>query len=202
MKTQDQDLKVSNQRKLLTSKNKIKMAYALVNVTKPTGSMPGAGGDKKDKITIFRFDDVDVDNFPARDDKGIAITGDIPMTTGKNMVTIYATPSTIVVGQKSEGEEDAKGFTQELKFSHPGSAVEIEEFIQNNLNQNLGAIVEYCSSGRKRLLGSPCAPLQMATESVDDKDKNNTTITLATAQKGSRIAEYEGEIDLGSGSGA
>lgn len=178
------------------------MSYALTSVTKPTSAAPGAGGDKKDKITIMRLDDIDTDSFPSRDANGIKITGDISMLSGKNMVQVYATLSSVSITQKSEGDEDAKGIIQELKFDHPGSEIEIEEFLANNLNQNLLAVVEKCSTGTKKLLGAPCAPLQIQVESVDDKDKNKSTITLASSQKGPRIAHYEGAIDLGSGSGA
>lgn len=168
------------------------MTYVKVSVPKP-GLNKGTGGDKKDTITLFDFDDVAT--MPARDDNGIVIEDDIVMNDNAYMITLYATKESIKVSQTTEGDEDAEGFMHTLEFSHPGSEDDIEEFLQNWVSRNIGAIVENCSTGRKRLLGTPCAPLRMKPDSVDDKDNNKTTITLAMKQKAPyRIAKYEGTL--------
>lgn len=170
------------------------MTYVKVSVPKP-GQNKGTGGDKKDLITLFDFDDVAT--MPARDDNGIVIEDDIVMNADAYMIQVYATKESIKIGTETEGDEDAEGFMQSLEFSHPGSEDEIEEFLQNWVSRNIGAIVESCSTGKKKLLGTPCAPLRMKPSSVDDKDMNKTTIVLAMKQKSPyRIANYQGTTTL------
>ena len=94
------------------------MTYVKVSVPKP-GLNKGAGGDKKDQITLFDFDDVAT--MPARDDNGIVIEDDIVMNSGAYMIQLYATKESIKITQETEGDEDAEGFMQSLEFSHPGS---------------------------------------------------------------------------------
>lgn len=169
------------------------MSYVKVSVAKPGNNM-GVGGNKKDKITLFDFDDVLT--FPSRDSKGILITDNIIFKDGAYSITLYVTQHTIKANPKTEGDPDNKGVMQSLVFEHPGDEQAILEFRSNWMNRNIGAIVERCSDGRKTLHGSPCAPLQMQYDHTDDKDKNATTFTLASAQKGPDIAIYSGTVTL------
>lgn len=169
------------------------MSYVKVSVAKPGDNM-GVGGNKKDKITLFDFDDVLT--FPSRDSKGILIEDNITFKSGAYSIALYVTQHTIKSNPKSEGDPDNKGVIQSLTFEHPGDAQAILEFRANWLNRNIGAIVERCSDGRKTLYGSPCAPLQMQYDHTDDKDKNATTFTLASTQKGPDQAIYSGTVTL------
>jgi hypothetical protein len=163
--------------------------YTKVDVVKPGDNM-GVGGNKKDKIILFDFDDVLT--WPARDANGILITGDIVFKPGAYMITLYATQQTIKANPKTEGDPDNKGVMQTLQFDHPGDTKEILEFRANWMNRNIGAIVQRCSTTRKNLYGNPCASLQLEYEATDDKDKNSTSFTLKTVQKGPDVAIYEG----------
>lgn len=174
------------------------MSYVKVSVAKP-GDNQGIGGNKKDKITLFDFDDVLT--FPSRDAKGIVINDNIIFKEGAYSITLYVTQNTIKSNPKSEGDPDNKGVMQSLTFEHPGDNQAVLEFRANWLNRNIGAIVERCSDGRKTQYGSPCAPLQMQYDHSDDKDKNATTFTLASAQKGPDQAIYNGTITLESVTG-
>jgi hypothetical protein len=165
------------------------MTYVKVDVNKP-GDNKGVGGDKKDKIIVFDWDDVLTN--PARDDKGIVITGNLVFNPGAYMSKIYATQSTIKAGADSQGDPDAKGIEQSVDFEHPGDSVAIREFRANWMNKNIGIIIEKCSSLQKNLYGTPCAPLQMVFKSEDDKDKNKTTFTFKSTQKGPDVADYQG----------
>lgn len=167
--------------------------YVKVDVNKP-GDNKGTGGDKKDKIILFDWDDVAT--MPARDDNGIVITGNIAMKEGAYMVKLYGTQSTIKAGADSEGDPDAKGILHTVEFEHPGDSQEIREFRANWMNKNIGVIIERCSSSKKNLYGTPCAPLQMVFKAEDDKDKNKTTFTLKSTQKGPDIADYQGTLTL------
>lgn len=168
------------------------MTYVKVNVNKPDSGV-GAGGDKKDIITLFDFEDVL--SFPARDSKGIVISGDITLNPGAYMIKIYGTQDTIKASVASEGDPDKKGYIHTLEFQHPGSEQEIEEFLQNWHNKNIGAVIERCSENHKKQYGTPCAPLQLTVASDDSKDSNNSTLTLKSTQKSQfRPAIYEGAL--------
>ena len=167
------------------------MTYVKVNVLKP-GDNKGVGGDKKDKVNIFDWDDVKTN--PPRDSKGIVITGNLAFIAGAYISKIYATQSTIKAGADSTGDPDAKGIEQSVEFSHPGDSVAIREFRANWMNKNIGIVIERCSSNQKNLYGTPCAPLQMVFKAEDDKDKNNTTFTFKSTQKGPDVADYQGTM--------
>ncbi len=169
------------------------MTYVKVDIAKP-GDNKGVGGDKKDKVIIFDWDDVA--SMPSRDANGIVVTGNIVMNPGAYMVKLYATQSTIKAGADSEGDPDAKGITQSVEFEHPGDSQAIREFRANWMNKNIGIVVERCSSGQKNLYGTPCSPLQMVFKGEDDKDKNKTTFTFKSTQKGPDIADYQGTLTL------
>ena len=165
--------------------------YVKIDVTKP-GDNKGVGGDKKATISIFDWDDVAT--MPNRDASGIAISGTIAMNSGAYMLKLYATQSTVKAEADSEGDPDAKGITQSVEFEHPGDSVAIREFRANWMNKNIGIIIERCSSTQKNLYGTPCSPLQMVFKAEDDKDKNKTTFTFKSIQKGPDVADYQGTM--------
>jgi hypothetical protein len=169
--------------------------YVKIDISKP-GDNKGVGGDKKDKVIIIDVDDIS--SMPSRDSNGIVISGNIAMNSGAYMCKIYGTQSTIKAGADSEGDPDAKGITQTVEFEHPGDSQEIREFRANWMNKNVLIILERCSSPIKNLYGTPCAPLQMVFKSEDDKDKNKTTFTFKSTQKGPDVAIYNGTLQLSS----
>ena len=171
------------------------MAYVKLDVVKPGGNL-GVGGDKKDKIILIDCDDVAT--MPSRDASGIVIAGNIAMTAGAYMTRIYATQSSIKALADSEGDQDAKGISHTVEFEHPGDSQEIREFRSNWMNKNVMIIVERCSSTKKNLYGTPCAPLQMVFKHEDDKDKNKVTFTFKSVLKGSDVADYQGTNTLSS----
>ena len=167
------------------------MTYVKVNVAKP-GQNLGIGGNKKAEIIIFDMDDVL--SFPARDDNGHISTDDITFKPGAYMIKLYATQHTIEAGHKGEGDPDKKGYLQNVKFEHPGSLPEIFEFDANWLNRNCGIIIQRCSDTQKMLYGTPCAPMQMVSEKVDNKDTDHTMFTFASTQKGPIECNYQGAV--------
>ena len=169
------------------------MPYVKVDIAKP-GDNKGVGGDMKDKIIIFDWDDVAT--MPSRDANGIVIAGNIVMNAGAYMVKLYGTQNTIKANSDSEGDPDAKGIMQGVEFEHPGDSQAIREFRANWMNKNMGIIVERCSSTQKNLYGTPCSPMQMVFKGEDDKDKNKTTFTFKSTQKGPDVADYQGTLTL------
>lgn len=169
------------------------MTYAKKSVVKPD-SNAGNGQNHKDKIVIFDWDDVE-SGF-TRDAAGIRLTGNLVMKSGAYMVEVYGTLSTIDGGGKSEGDPDFKGIKQTVKFSHPGSSVDLREFRSNWLNKNIGIIDRKCSGDGKDLYGSPCNPLQLQFDASNNKDANKSDFVFESVGRGPDIGYYEGTISL------
>lgn len=168
------------------------MTYAKIDVVKP-GTNKGTGGDKKDKITIFDWDDV---LTYVRDSVGVVVSS-IVMKPGKYMIQVYGTVSSIAPKYSGEGDDDAEGFMQEVVFSHPGDELAIMEFIQNWTGKNIGIVVEKCSSSIKKQYGVPCAPLKLSASGEDTKDANRQTLTFKASQKSRFVpGHYEGSLTL------
>lgn len=170
------------------------MSYVKANVVKPTGIAPGKGADKKDKVTIFDFDDLT--NEASRDAKGILISGSHVFKSNAYAIQLYMTPGSFEGKSNSEGDFDAEGFMQEVKMDHPGSKLDLLEFRQNWINKNIGIIIERCSDGSKEQYGATCAPLRLKVEGQDTKEMNKSTFTFSSANKGPDIAKYEGTVPL------
>lgn len=165
--------------------------YAMVSVPK-AGVNIGKPSPKQDKIILFRWSDTVA---PVRDENGIVIAGDLTFNDAATAIEMYATKGTISLKQSSEGDIDAKAWLQELSYDHPGNGLLIDEFLENNLNEYLGALIlPYDAAADKTLCGAPEAPLQLEPESNDNKDGNKTAIVLKSVMRGPRAAHYQGAI--------
>ena len=144
----------------------------------------GRASGKKSYIIIFRWDDI---KTFAKDEKGVKVTA-FEFQEGKKPVAVYATDSTINIYHTAEGDDDARGFIHHVDFDHPGSEVEWDEFVNNNVNENLGAIVINCSGDDCKIAGTPCTPLKMSTaEGQDNNEANKTTVNLASSLRGDTL---------------
>jgi len=172
-------------------------AYSMVNVAKPDSSAPGMS-QKHHILYVFRMDDVTI---PARDGKGVLIAGDI--TPADSFMSLYLTPCTQKWSSAPEGDADSRATIQTLEGDFPNYGLAIAEFMNNNLNENLGAVLTFCDDTDKKLLfGSKCAPLQLSPECTDDAEKAACHLVFKSTNKGPVVARYTGAIDLGSGSGS
>lgn len=158
-------------------------AYSMISVPRKNNNVGRASG-KKSYIIIFRWDDV---KTFTKDDKGVKVTA-FEFQEGKKPVAVYATDSTINIYHTAEGDDDARGFIHHVDFDHPGSEVEWDEFVNNNVNENLGAIVINCKGDDCKIAGTPCTPLKMSTaEGQDNNEANKTTINLASSLRGDTL---------------
>lgn len=158
-------------------------AYSFISVPRSSNNAGRATG-KKGYIVLFRWDDVQTFT---KDDKGVRVTA-FALQSGKKPIGVYATQSTINVYSTAEGDDDARGFIQHVDFEYPGSPIEFDEFLNNNINENLGAIVINCAGDDCKIAGTPCTPLKMSTaEGQDNNEANKTTINLATSLRGDTI---------------
>ncbi|MBP3420475.1 MAG: hypothetical protein J6K74_07800 [Marinifilaceae bacterium] len=167
------------------------MTYTPVSIPKTNNG--GRTKPKDAEIIIGRFKDVK--SWPEPDAKGVVITEDIELNTGANVITIECTASTIAVSQTTEGDPDNKGVKQKLEFERPGTGdVDFEEFCENNVNEDLFAIVRYISGNVNKLFGYKGNPLQMVSETTDNNEGDKTKITLESVLRGRRIAIYQGQL--------
>ena len=157
--------------------------YAFISVPRKSNNAGRATG-KKNYIILFRWDDVATFT---KDEKGVRVTA-FALQASKKPIGVYATQSTINVYETAEGDDDARGFIQHVDFEHPGSEVEFKEFLNNNVNENLGAIVINCAGDDCKIAGTPCTPLSFSTaEGQDNNEANKTTINLASALRGDTL---------------
>ena len=157
--------------------------YAFISVPRKSNNAGRATG-KKNYIVLFRWDDVA--SF-AKDEKGVRVTA-FQFAESKKPIGIYATQSTINIYDTAEGDPDARGFIHHVDFEVPGSEVEFKEFLNNNVNENLGAIVINCAGDDCKIAGTPCTPLSMSTaEGQDNNEANKTTINLASSLRGDTL---------------
>lgn len=158
-------------------------AYTMVSVPKKE-SNAGRPKGKKSYIVLFRWEDVET---YTRDEKGVRVS-EFKMMDGKKPIAVYATDSTINAYHTSEGEDDARGFIHHVDYEHPGTELEHDEFVNNNINENLGAIVFGCSGDDAKIAGTPCTPLKMTkADSQDNKEGDKNTINLASSLRGGTI---------------
>lgn len=167
------------------------VTYSPVSI--PKKSNGGRTKPKDAKIIIGRIRDVET--FPVPDAKGIVIKTPVVMKSASKMITLEVTPSTISITQPTEGDPDNKGVKPKIEFSRPGSDdVEFEEFLENNVNEDLFAIVQYPVSGKMKIAGYPGNPLQISAESTDNNEGDTHKVTLESVLRGGRIRFYEAAL--------
>ncbi|KAA6342248.1 hypothetical protein EZS27_009978 [termite gut metagenome] len=155
--------------------------YELVSVPKSSANAGRATG-KKAYIVFFKWDDI---IEYARDDGGVRVTA-FAFASGKKPIAVYGTNSTIKIYDTAEGDDDARGYIHHVEFDHPGTDIGIEEFVNNNINENLGAIALECADTDCKIAGTPCQPLKMIkADSQDDKEAKKIVLNLATTLRGS-----------------
>lgn len=157
--------------------------YAFISVPRKKNNAGRATG-KKNYIYLFRWDDV---KTFTKDEKGVRVTA-FAFQAEKKPIGVYATQSTINIYDTAEGDPDARGFIHHVDFEHPGSEVEFKEFLNNNVNENLGAIVINCAGEDCKIAGTPCTPLSISTaEGQDNNEANKTTINMASTLRGDTL---------------
>ena len=170
---------------------KLILLYVPVSVPK-TGANPGRPKGKDENIIIVRTNDIET--FPTRDANGVKSVAEsnLVLKAGAVAIAIYATPSTIKRFDTGEGDPDAKGWLNNLEFEHPGDEVALEEFLENNINENLVAISSRRNWTSVKIHGTIEEPLQFDAEQQDDKDGLKSTIKLKSIMRGPKSMVYLG----------
>lgn len=153
--------------------------YSLVSVPKQSSNQ-GTPEGKKNIVIIFDFDNVAT---YTRDAKGVRVTA-FTLNAEVKPIGIFVDESTIDGEDNVDGEDYARGFLHDLKFTHPGSDIEFSEFKANNVNANLGAICIPCNPTAVdgKIYGTPCSPLKMTkADATNSKDKNSHEVELKSS---------------------
>lgn len=169
------------------------MTYVNASVPKKSNA-PGAPKPKNPTVLLVNVKHVTED--PERDAKGVLVTEDLALTGGANAIGIYATPSTISRAKTIEGDPDQEGIIDTITFVHPGNALELDEFIQNNLGEAFLIITRECGDSLgTRLHGSICNPLRFTLEGQDNNEGVINTFTFTQEQRSRFVAaHYRGAI--------
>jgi len=170
---------------------KLILLYVPVSVPK-TGANPARPRGKDENIIIIRTKDIET--FPQRDENGVksVALSNLVLKAGAKAISIYATPSTIKRFDTGEGDPDAKGWLANLEFEHPGDEIALEEFLENNINENLIAISSRRNWTAVKIHGTIEEPLQFDVEQQDDKDGLKSTIKLKSIMRGPKTMVYLG----------
>lgn len=133
--------------------------FALTDLEKPAGAMPGTGGGIRSIIYAALEDDIDLTNFPSRGSDMITISSNLPLKPNKYLHRIYATEKTIEpIEKKLKGpNRDSGGYEISLKFFHPTVLAAIQEFKAKHSNDNFFIIIKVYQNGAftNYLIGEP-----------------------------------------------
>lgn len=150
-----------------------KVSNFRLNARKPKGN----AGLPTPKGELFLLYVEDIVSMPEADAKGIVTNGDIKIKAGRRFHTLYLTPTTQEYNRKTEGEADSRGWKQSIKGNYPGDALEVNEFVRNNVNQGF-VIVEHSCNEYKKIYGSKSNPLYFTGNFKDDKDSKGYDLTF------------------------
>jgi hypothetical protein len=157
----------------------------------------GAPRPKNALVTIVHAADILV--FPPSDVNGVLMIGNIVLKQGATMHRVYETDDSQKASHSIEGDADAEGFMKKFEGSHPGDSLEISEFVQNTIGQ--GVIIIYptdCGSNSKKVIGTPCNPLYLKGEFMDDKDGVKHTLQFEQRRRDRFVSKfYDGTLSFG-----
>lgn len=137
----------------------------------------------------------DIASYPDRDDKGVLILADIIFKPGKSFQEFYGTQSTIKINSVTEGETDQEGERNKVMFEHPGTYLEVLEFRQLVMHEDLVIIVQRCNEDMI-VYGDCCNPMRIAVDANGDNAKNSTAFTFTNVVPGHVPAVYRGAVTL------
>jgi len=165
------------------------LSVSLVDLARPIGSNPGAGGGVKSEIILIPSDCINWTAFPDRVGTGEILT-DIPLKTGKYMHRFYMTPDVIEPAQKKikASNKDSGGWEVTLKGFYPGFGNAIMSWIALYGYAFEGlVIIQNCADSKRYVMGEPCNAvyiddIQSAWGATVEKEKGHT-ITFGAKQK-------------------
>ena len=158
----------------------------------------GAGSPKgkNGNVTVVYVDDLLA--FPPVNADGVLLIGTIILKPSSKMEKIYMTDASQKVSHKYDGDPDAGGLTKMFEGTHPGDELEINEFIQNNLEVPVILIYDLdCNTGKRKVVGLPCNPMYLKPEFEDAEGGVKHTLVYEQRRRDRHVSKfYEGELIL------
>ena len=166
---------------------------------KPAAAGAGSPKFNNDKLVWLIPADEFVENgFPATDDKGVRLLGNMSLKPGAFAIPMYATASSKDYSAEAQGEDDAENFKLSFKANHPGDEIEASEFAVNYLGEGFVVVFDKCkANGTRKVLGSDCHPLKLKPNFKGNKDKTGFEFSFEqTTGSRSMHFEYAGSVVL------
>lgn len=110
-----------------------------VSLPKKKGN-PGAPTPKASNVILIPVDDIDT--FPKIADNSAIVTENITLKAEKKAFSVYCTTDTMKITEKTEGDNDRRGFMIEFEGSHPGSEPEFRTFKKNAISDDFVLLVQ------------------------------------------------------------
>ena len=159
---------------------------------KPAAAGAGSPKFNNDKLVWLIPADAFAENgFPATDDKGVRLLGNMSLKPGAFAIPMYATASSKDYSAEAQGEDDAENFKLSFKANHPGDEIEATEFAVNYLGEGFVVVFDKCkANGTRKVLGSDCHPLKLKPGFKGNKDKTGFEFSFEQTT-GSRSMHFE-----------
>jgi hypothetical protein len=174
------------------------VAVSLIDLARPTGSNPGAGGGIKSEIILIPSENVVAIGDRAAD--GVTVAS-ITLKAGKYMKRFYMTDDVIEPSQKKiKGSNvDSGGWECSLKGFHPGFGAAVMSWIALNGYSFKGYLIfRNCADNTKYLIGEPCNEVHVddvqAKWGATVEKERGQEITFASKQS-KPMAIYTGPIN-------
>lgn len=154
-------------------------AYSSVTVKRKSHNA-GQPGQKVPYILIVKTSDVVT---YTRDDKGVSISA-FALADGAKAIGIFQAVDKNSFTFKSSGDKGiSSGKIQSVEAVHPGSYLEIDEFIENYENEPVMAIQVFAGELSK-VAGTPYNPLYLDAESTDNAKERVSTLKFTQLMQG------------------
>ncbi len=139
-----------------------------MNIIKIPKTASGSAAAKNPNVLIIATKDIAT--WPARNSKKVLMEGAFTLKPNAKIAEVYMTSSKTKAPYESDGDEDAISLKQKFEGEHPGSQLEINEFIADWLGEPCIVIHGSCQDEFKKVVGTACAPVQLKPAGQDDND--------------------------------
>lgn len=182
------------------------LTVSLLDLARPSGDNPGAGGGIDSEIILINAEDVNLSSFPTPTAGTNLISSNIPMKSGKYMHRFYATDGTIKPNMKKikGSNKDSGGYEVSVEGFHPGMGDAIMNWIANFGYSFKGFVIVSNHSGTDRYLlgerGNLVSVDDLEMMWGEEVDKDRGTKVIFKAKQSRPIAKYTGAIVYDPGS--
>lgn len=139
-----------------------------MNITQIKKTASGSAAAKNPNVLVIAVKDILT--WPARNSKKVLMEGAFTLKPNAKIAEVYMTSSKTKAPYESDGDEDAISLKQKFEGEHPGSQLEINEFIADWLGEPCIVIHVSCQDAFKKVVGTACAPVQLKPAGQDDND--------------------------------